>query len=200
MDITGTLRNVPQSHDRMLAAGSWTVFQRLVIMSYSYTKSDTFTIIHARKLSSKVAADMYLCAQYYGNPSEEWIRLYAEELAQYLNQAYVAEYEFGYERANKRIVSWRYTIDANGTLTADDTAGKVVAYVDITGASFFNVLTQNVRYVGLSVQDKLQFNAGLPIQRRTGASPSDGLGYWTSDRNYSSGGCGLSRQTFQLIS
>ena len=55
-------------------------------MSFSYTKTSTFTIVHARYLASKVAADMHLCAMYYGEPSEEMIRNYAEELAQYLNE------------------------------------------------------------------------------------------------------------------
>ena len=57
----------------------------------------------------------------------ESIRDYAEELAQYLNEGYLEEYEFGYKKDNKRVVSWRYKVDENGPLTADDRAGKVVA-------------------------------------------------------------------------
>jgi hypothetical protein len=168
-------------------------------MSFSYTKtvSSTFTIIHARHLSSKVAADMHLCAQYYGEPSEQWIRNYAEELAQYLNEGYVKEYEFGYKKNGNRVVSWRYRVDENGVLTTDDRAGKVVPYVDITGATFFNFLTQNSRFFNLSAKDQAAFKMGLPVQRTNGEPPSDGSGYWTSDRNYFSGGCGLNRQTFQ---
>ncbi len=62
-------------------------------MSYSHTKTSTssFTITHARYLSSKVAADMHLCALYYGKPSEDKIRDYAEEVAQYLNEGYLSE-------------------------------------------------------------------------------------------------------------
>src|SRR5213593_1214760 len=109
-------------------------------MSYSFTKSETFSIIHARKLAAKVATDMHLCAQYYGKPSEEQIRKYAEELAQYLNAGYVREYEFGFKKDNKRIVSWRYKVDENGVLTTDERPGKVVPYVDTAGAIFFNFL------------------------------------------------------------
>jgi len=163
----------------------------------TYTKTATFTITHARHLSSKVAADMHLCAQYYGMPSEESIRKYAEELAQYVNEGYVEEYEFGYKKNNQRVVSWRYRVDANGVLTADDRSGKVVAYVDVTGATFFNFLTQNSRYYQLTQAERARFKADLPVQRSEGEPPSDGSGYWTSDRNYYSGGCGLSRQTFQ---
>jgi hypothetical protein len=166
-------------------------------VSFSYTKSSTFTITHARYLASKVAADMHLCAQYYGYPSEEWIRKYAEELAQYLNEGYIQEYEFGYEKNDKRIVTWRYKVDENGSLTADDRAGKIVPYVDISGARFYNYLTQNPRFFQLSFDQRSRFKAGLPLQRTEGTPPSDGSGYWTSDRNYFSGGRGLNRLTFQ---
>jgi len=155
---------------------------------------------HARYLSSKVAADMHLCAQYYGNPSEERIRKFAEELAQYINEGYVEEYEFGYQKGNKRIVSWRYKVDENGRISTDDRSGKVVPYVDITGATFFNYLTQNSRFFKLTADQQARFKRDLPIQRTNGEPPSDGAGYWTSDRNYYSGGQGLNRQTFQPAS
>lgn len=167
--------------------------------SYSLTTSATFTIINARKLSSKVAADMHLCAQYYGHPSETRIREFAEELAQHLNEGYVSEYEFGYLKNDKRVVTWRYKVDENGVLTTDDRPGKVVPYVDIAGASFFNFLTRNSRFFQLTASQRESFEAGLPFRRVTGEPPSDGSGYWVSDRNYFSGGCGLNRQTFQPI-
>ena len=67
-------------------------------MTFSYSKTASFTIVHARQLASKAAADMHLCAQYYGRPSEQEIREYAEELAQYLNAGYLEEYEFGFRK------------------------------------------------------------------------------------------------------
>jgi hypothetical protein len=169
-------------------------------MTFSYTKTATFTIVHARYLASKAAADMHLCAQYYGKPSEERIREYAEELAQYLNAGYLKEYEFGFKKDGKRVVCWRYKVDSNGALTTDDRPGKVVPYVDIAGAIFFNFLTQNSRFFQLSSSEQGRFEAGLPLQRTGGEPPSDGSGHWISDRNYYSAGCGLNRQTFQPLS
>lgn len=166
-------------------------------MTNTYTKTATFTITHARHLSSKVAADMHLCAQYYGMPSEKSIREYAEELAEYINERYIKEYEFGYKKNNQRVVSWRYRVDENGVLTADDRSGKVVPYVDVTGTTFFNLLTTSSSYSQLTTAQRSDFKEGLPVQRTDGEPPSDGSGFWTSDRNYYSGGCGLSRQTFQ---
>ena len=166
-------------------------------MTLSYTRTSIFTIVHARYLASKVAADMHLCAQYYGKPSETRIREYAEELAQYLNAGYLCEYEFGFQKDGKRLVSWRYNVDSNGALTTDDRPGKVLPYVEIAGAVFFNFLTQNSRFSNLSTAEQTRFEAGLPIRRTDGEPPANGSGYWVSDRNYFSAGCGLSRQTFQ---
>ena len=58
-----------------------------------------------------------------------------------LNEGYVSEYEFGYQKDGKRLVTWRYKVDENGTLTTDERPGKVVPYVDVAGAYFFNFLT-----------------------------------------------------------
>lgn len=166
-------------------------------MTGTFTRSTSFTITHARYLASKVAADMHLCAVYYGKPSETSIRQYAEELAQYLNAGYLEAYEFGYERSGVRVVTWRYTVDANGNITTDDRPGNVAAYVNISGATFFNHLTQNSAFFSLPESQQEAFKSRLPVQRTTGNPPSDGAGYWISDRNYYSGGCGVGRQTFQ---
>jgi hypothetical protein len=165
--------------------------------SQSRTNSSTFTIVHARNLSSKVAADMHVSSRYYGQPTEARIRDFAEELAQYLNEGYVSEYEFGYRKDGIRVVTWRYTVDEYGRLSVDDRPGKVVPYVDVSGASFFNLMTTNSRYAELSDSEKEKFEGGLPVVRTEGQPPRDGLGTWTTDRNYQSGGRGLSRATFQ---
>jgi hypothetical protein len=123
-----------------------------------------------------------------------------QELAQYLNEGYLEEYEFGFKRNGNRIVSWRYKVDEAGALTTDDKAGNVAAYCDVSGATFFNFLTPNARYYGTGTTERESFVKKLPIQRPEGTAPGDGLGYWTSDRNYYSGGRGLGRRTFQLFS
>lgn len=168
-------------------------------MSYSYTKTETFTITHARYLSSKVAADMHLCAQYYGEPSEDSIRRYAEEFAQYLKEGYISKYEFGYKKNGRRVVCWRYTVSESGTITSDDNAGKVVSFADIDGAVFYNFLWTNAKYAALSSSEQERFEAGLPVNRTAGSPPDDGNGYWTSDKNYSSAGVGLGRQTYRPL-
>ncbi len=165
-------------------------------MTFSYTRSTSFTIVHARHLSSKVAADMHLCALYYGQPSEEWVRAYSEELAQLLNGGYVEEYEFGYKRDGKRVVCWRYTVQKGQFLT-DGRPGKVMSYANVSGAVFYNYLTQNSAWYALSDRERASIESSLPVSRTACSLPSDGDGYWTVDHGYSAGGVGLGRRTYR---
>jgi Bacterial HORMA domain family 1 len=165
-------------------------------MTFSYTRSTSFTIIQARLLSSKVAADMHLCALYYGKPTEEWIRAYSEELAQLLNGGYVEEYEFGYKRNDQRVVCWRYTVQ-NGQFLTEGRPGKIVSYADVSGAVFYNFLTKNDSWWALGDGDRTSIESSLPVTRTAGSLPSDGSGYWTSDHGYSAGGVGLGRRTYR---
>ena len=102
----------------------------------------------------------------------------------------------------KRIVSWRYKVDENGNLTTDDRPGKVVPYVDIGARGFFNFLTQNSEFFGLSSdQQTSSSRTDLPVQRtdrRTSLRRSGILDLgsqllldWMR---------GLNRQTFQPLS
>jgi hypothetical protein len=165
-------------------------------MTFSYTRSTSFTIVHARQLSSKVAADMHLCALYYGRPSEELIRDYAEELAQLLNRGYVEQYEFGYKRNGIRVVCWRYVVQ-DGRFLADGRPGKVVSIADVSGAVFYNFLSHNDGWFAMSEREQGNVESTLPIQRTAGSLPSDGNGYWTTDHGYSAGDVGLGRRTYR---
>jgi hypothetical protein len=44
-------------------------------MSSSYTTTDTesFTLVHARYIASKVATDLKRFQRFYGSPSDAWI-------------------------------------------------------------------------------------------------------------------------------
>ncbi len=170
-------------------------------MTYSYTRSEssTFTIAHARELASGVSADLHLCARYYGGPSEVKIRDYLEELAQTLKGGYVSEYEFGFKRNGKRVVCFHYTVDEHGVLTTNDSPGKVFARADVKGASFYNYMWRTQKWWALTQPDRDRIEARLPFKRTNGAAPADGNGYWTTDKNYHSGGKSLSRKTFRPL-
>lgn len=168
-------------------------------MSYSYTTSSTFTRVHAHYLASKVAADLHLCQLFYGTPTEKAIADFMEELTEFLAGGYVYRYEFGFQRNNQRVVTLQYTVSWSGDLIADQDAGRVFAYADVTGAHFYNHLTYSDRWARLTEAERERIKASLPVQRTPGEAPDDGVGSWQTDRTYSAQGVAMQRRTFRPL-
>ncbi len=160
------------------------------------TVNETFTLTHARRLSSKVAADMLRCQQNYGLPGNQSIEDYATELALMLAAKAVASYEFGFKNGEDRVVSWFYKVDSSGNLTADDSPGRVSSTASIAGAQFFNFMTYSVAYDLMEQNEKNALHASLPFRRGSGSPPKDGQGRWVSDKTYSTAGTALVRSQF----
>lgn len=165
-------------------------------MSYSYTLSETFTITHARHIASRMAADFRLMRAYYGEPSEEMIEAYLEEVSQTLARGYLSSFEVGFRKNGSRVVSLLYEVRADGTLS-DGRAGGVQPGVDVGGAQQFSYLTYSDKWFLLTSEQQADFEARLPIRRTPQASPQDGNGYWVdNDRSYAAGGAGVQRRRF----
>ena len=164
------------------------------------TSSQTFTRTEARYLASKVVADLYQCSRLYGRPASDAIPEYETELVEHLVNGYVSEYEFGFERDGKRIVSWRYEVkDGDFVGGSDDRPGRIFARADTAGASYYNFLTYSWKWSALSTDEQQAFESTLPFSRRVGSLPDDGSGYWTADRTYTRGGVAIERRTFRPL-
>ena len=164
------------------------------------TATQTFTRTHAKHLASKVVADLYQCARLYGKPRTDEVADYETELVELLVGGYVAEYEFGFKKNGKRVVTWQYRVNAYGDLVgggADDRAGGVYARAKVADATHFNFLSYSQKWRNLTPEARKALKDRLPIRRSPGALPADGNGYWVSDRTYSSGGVAVSRRTFR---
>ncbi len=165
-------------------------------MTSSYSLSETFSIVHARHISSRVAADMRLMSRYYGYPAESAIENYLEEIAQLLARGYLATFEIGFKRNGRRLFTLHYDVRADGTLT-DSRAGGVPVGIDVAGATTFNFLTHSAAWFRLDPTTRAAFEAALPVQRIVDDAPIDGDGYWVWDeRSYAAAGMGLSRGRF----
>ena len=165
-------------------------------MSYTTTNTRTNTRTWAAYLASKVAADLKKCQRYYGKPSDAKIDAYVSEATEYLVAGYLDSIEYGFHRSDKRVVSLLYTVDSRGNLS-DDRSGGVYAYANVAGATWFSFSTTNYAYSALTPSERQAFEKKLPIDRAPGDAPSDGDGYWTTDRSYSQDGSGVRRQTFR---
>lgn len=164
-------------------------------MTATYTT--TFTLTHAKHLASKVIADLYLCSRQYGYPSVGSVPAYQEELTVLLAGPYVEAYEFGFKRDGKRVLTWRYTVGPAGDLQGDSRSGGLVRGIDVTGAEYFNFLTYSDRWSWLTAAEQKSIRDTLPIDRTPGSAPSDGNGYWTTERAYTAGGTLVQRRVFQ---
>ena len=166
----------------------------------TFSATQTFTRTHAKYLASKVVADLYQCARIYSRPGTDAIADYEAELLELLVDGYVSEYEFGFKKNGKRIVSWQYAVNAAGDLVgggADDSAGGVYARAKVADAAYFNFLSYSQKWFDLTQVKKNAVKDRLPFCRSTGTLPSDGNGYWISDRIYTNGGTSVSRRTFR---
>ena len=167
-------------------------------MTSTFTTSATFTRTHAKHLAAKVIADLYQCSIFYDRPAVDDIEDYETELVEMLANEYVYSYEFGFKSSGKRLLTWHYTVGADGGLHGGDAdAGAIYAKATVAQADYFNFMTYSDKWRGLSETKRAEFKAGLPIQRTPGSSPDDGDGYWQVDHAYSAGGVRVSRKTFR---
>lgn len=167
----------------------------------TYSQTQTFSRTEARYLASKVVADLHQCARLYGRPSVAGIADYETELVERLVKGYIKQYEFGFKKGGKRIVSWRYEVK-DGDLVGggtDDRPGGVYARANVAGAAYYNHTISTIKWWWLSDDEQAAFEASLPFTRGEADLPDDGSGYWRSDKTYTRGGVEVARRTFRPL-
>lgn len=169
-------------------------------MSGSYTTTETFNVTHARKLAAKVVADMHQCNLLYSRgPTATEIADYQEELVVLLAGGYVTSYEFGFQTADdRRVLSWKYAVGPSGDLEGGRSGG-LFSQATLTGTSMFNFLTTNAKWSNLPEPERAKVRAQHSVDRVSGSPPSDGNGYWTSNRAYAAGGVAVTRTEFRPL-
>jgi hypothetical protein len=167
-------------------------------MSATYTRSiiETFTLLHARIIASKIATDLQRFQRFYGKPTDQKISDYELEITQLLKHDVVSEVVYGFRRSGKWTeAAVRYKALPGGTLEADDDPGKIRPGMDVAGALFTSFLTHNDSWSAKSVAQQQAIEAELPFRRGTGDAPTLEVGYWYDDKNYIAGGRGVGRST-----
>lgn len=162
----------------------------------TYTYSETFTISHARHISSRIAGDLRLMNLFYEYPTEEFIPKVLEEIAQLLAKGYLESFEIGFERPGRlRVFTLFYEARSDGTLS-DNRAGGVPPAVDVHGATAFNYVMYTDTWWRVPEGEREAFLRTLPVKRTPMDGLNDGEGYWVADRSYASGGRGVARSRF----
>ena len=166
--------------------------------TFTSSSTATFTVTHARHLASKVTADMNVCRRYYGKPAQTVVDEYNEELTELLRFGYIDQYEFGFKKDGRRVLSWRYCVDSSGSLAGDDRAGKLLPSADIAGCDYFNTIWRSADWWALTDEERNKFDGTVPVTRSPAATLIDGSGYWTgTEKSYYAGGTGVTRSSFR---
>ena len=84
-------------------------------MTNTYTTSSTFTKTNVEYVASKVVADLRGLKAYYGEPDEDKIWDFYEELVELLAGGYVTSVEYGFKRNGQRVVSLYYEARMDGS-------------------------------------------------------------------------------------
>lgn len=164
-------------------------------LSYTLTETETFTLTHAKHISSKVAADLKRMQRFYGAPSDQKISDFEAEITALLKAGYLNTVSYGYKRNGQWIEpTLKYSAsDLMDMYADDDDPGRVRPGADTSGASFYSYLTYSSKWHQLPSYEKEKYDETLPFSRGTADEPSVN-GYLTQDKTYSSAGRALSRE------
>lgn len=165
-------------------------------MTYSYTRSSTFTRTSVDYLASKVAADLRQMQLFYGRPSDQDINLYIRELCILLLGGWLKSVAYGYKRNEVWVIALKYEVNSGAIRPVDDNSGRVMPGVNISGSYWHSFLSKNAAYSRLSQSRKNEIEQLLPIKRTYGIEPTLASGDWRNDKYYSSDGAALQRQIY----
>ncbi|MBW5480383.1 hypothetical protein GPJ59_00340 [Streptomyces bambusae] len=165
--------------------------------SYTRSASSSFTITDARYVGGRVAADLRLLFNLYGEPSLDRIDNFAEEVALLLRDGYLDTVDYGFrDTANN---AWklrlRYKATTGGQLV-DSRPGNFPDPVDLTGYGFYSFLTYSSAFDLLTGTQQATVKGALPISRTTGVAPSALSGNTTAGHGYARNGAGVSRDVY----
>jgi len=167
-------------------------------MTYSLTRTVTFTITEAQYIASKLGADLRNLNARYGRPAEDQIPKFIEETAQYLKAGYLDYVDFGFKDGEEWKLRLRYTAIAGGQLR-DDVPGRLPSSYDVAPYQFHSFLRQNDAFGALPQQARAAFEAGLPIDRTPGIEPTAYAASSGATAQYSRGGHGLDRTLYSAF-
>ena len=162
------------------------------------TTTITFTRTHAEYIANKVAADLRQMKLFYGKPTEAQIQDYVSEMVEHLVSGYLESVEYGFKRNGAWIVSLRYDVRTDGTVT-DTGSGRVFARADVSGLGFYSYLIKSRKFFDQLPSVQQAFAARMPFPREGAAEPAHVSGFWETGRSYAAGGVGATRSQWRPV-
>lgn len=165
-------------------------------MTYSYTRSSTFTRTNVEYLASKLAADLRQMQLFYGRPPDIEINQYIQEAIILLLGGWLKSVSYGYKRNGNWVIALKYETQFGVIKPIDDDSGRVIPGIDISGAVWYSFLLKTHAYSLLPQSKKNEIEQLIPIKRTYGTEPRLNTGDWRNDKYYSAGGGALQRQIY----
>lgn len=163
------------------------------------TETETFTVTHAKRMASKVGADLTRLRRLYGAPDEASIALFEAEIAALLMAGVLKCISYGFRKDGNWLFALKYHVTADGTLVSDNDPGKIPLGLSLARIPFFSFLEYNSTFYRLSREDRAALKRSFPLQRSSATEPGTSGGYWSQDLTYSAGGRGLQRSVFKGV-
>lgn len=141
--------------------------QRLVYQTRATTQTATAT--QAKRLASRIGAELLQVQTFYGKPDAETLDKYIAEAEMFLAAGYLRSVRYGFKKGGDVVFEVAYTAQfANGT---DDKPGRVPPTADVTGGIWFSYLTYSDAFYGLTREQQQAFKARSPLERETADEP-----------------------------
>jgi hypothetical protein len=114
---------------------------------------------------------------------------------------YLANVTFGFKRSGDWVVALRYQAATDGTLTSDDRAGKLASIIgaDVAGLAHSSYLIYSSSWDNLTSAQQAAIRERIGFHRVGADEPGTGMGYWATERTYSTNGGGVTRQTLKKL-
>jgi hypothetical protein len=162
------------------------------------TRTATQTATQAKRLASRIGAELLQLQSAYGKPSDTKLAAFVEEAEMYLAAGYLNRVSYGWKRDGEVIFELTYV--ARGATLVNDKPGRVPPTADLSGANWFSYLWKSAAWWNdLSSADRERFEAKSPVKRETAPAPIAAAGLrLVGNKTFSEDTLGLSAEVRTL--
>ncbi len=162
-------------------------------MYQTRTTTQTATATQAKRLASRIGAELLQVQTFYGKPDAETLNKYIAEAEMFLDAGYLRSIRYGFKKGGEVIFEVAYTAQsANGT---DDKPGRVPPTAEVTGGTWFSYLTYSEPFCRLTREQQQAFKAKSPLEREAADEPQLAAGVRSAGtKHFSEDELGLYRE------
>lgn len=164
------------------------------------TRTTTITMVDVRHVLWRIQSDLRALRAYHHMITAEREEQITADIAAFVYRNYIETAEFIFVDPKTQTASMRvkYALSRDRADSRDDNSGGL-QYQDLTGTDFMVVIAHSPNWWELAAADQKAFMETLQCAWGPVDPVADGIGHWTSDRNYGSGALGAARATFRAV-